>query len=206
VNTETVSPPQAEQENKTLKTGSDSSNRVSKKEKKRNRNKRIKNEILVFLVDDDKFFLTGVYTYLSDALSPKIKLKTFSTAEECLDAMEEKPKIVVLDHILSSGPTKSINGLSALKQINIISPETYVIMLSAQDSVDVALDIINEGAYDYISKNATAFIRLKNMINNLAERISLTMEQERDEILTKRINIFIIVLLLLLFIVSRVIH
>ena len=178
----------------------------SQREKKKKKNKNIKNEVSVYLVDDDKFFLTGLHSFLNDSLSPKIKLKTFTTAADILDTIDEKPKIIVLDYILSSGSSKTLNGLSVLKKINLISPESYVIILSAQDSIDVAVEIINEGAYDYLSKNETAFFRLKNMINNLAETISANLEQTREELITKRINLFIILLLLLLFIIGRVIN
>jgi DNA-binding NtrC family response regulator len=174
--------------------------------KMKENNQNIKHEICVFLVDDDKFFLNGLYYYLTDSLSPKITLKIFSTAEECLNEMSRQPDIVVLDYMLSSDPSKAMDGLSALKKINHISPETFVIMLSAQDSIDVAIDTLNEGAYDYISKSETAFLRLKNMIKNLAETISENIEQEREERINKRISLFIIVLLLSLFIIGRIIH
>ena len=173
-------------------------NNVSETEKSQKIKNEIKNEICVFLVDDDKFFLNGLYYFLTDSLSPKIKLKTFSTAEECLAEMNKKPEIIVLDYMLSTGSSKAMNGLSALKKINQVSPETFVIMLSAQDSIDVALDTLNEGAYDYISKSETAFIRLKNMIKNVAETILENIEQEREETITKRIYLFIILFLLLL--------
>lgn len=181
-------------------------NSFHRKEKGKKINKEIKNEVTVFLVDDDKFFLGGLYYYLTSSLSPKIKFTTFSTAEECLISMSQKPDIVVLDYMLSTNSSKAMNGLSALKKINQISPETFVIMLSAQDNVDVALDTIDAGAYDYITKSETAFIRLKNNIKNIAQTISENIDQERDEVISQRINLFIILFLLLLFIISKIIN
>lgn len=164
----------------------------------------VKNEIRVFLVDDDRFFLNGLLYYLTDSLSPKVKIKTFSTAEECLGMLHENPDIVVLDYMLSTGSPNEMNGLSVLKKINKISPETFVIMLSAQDKIDVALETLNEGAYDYIPKSETAFLRLKNMIKNLAETISYNIEQEREDRITNRVNLFIIVFLILLLVLGRI--
>ncbi len=167
---------------------------------------RIKHEVCVFLVDDDKFFLNGLYYFLTDSLSPKIKLKTFSTAEECLNAMNLQPDIIVLDYMLSSGSSKSMNGLSALKKINQTSPEIFVIMLSAQDSIDVAIDTLNEGAYDYLSKSETAFLRLKNIIKNIAETISENIEMEKEDALVKKINLLILLFLFLLLTIGRLVH
>lgn len=166
----------------------------------------IKHDICVFLVDDDKFFLNGLYYYLADSLSPRIKLKTFSNAEDCLASMKDKPGIIVLDYTLSSDSSKSMNGLEALKKISELSPETFVIMLSAQDNIDVAIDTLNAGAYDYLSKSETAFLRLKNIVRNIAETISGTIEMDKREANVKKINLLIILLLLLLFVIGRIVH
>lgn len=176
-----------------------------KKEKIKNHSNAssVKHDMLVFLVDDDAFFLNALYYYLTDSLSPKIRLKTFSTGEECLKAMDENPDIIVLDYMLSAESSKAMNGLSYLKKINEVSPDTLVVMLSAQDNVDVALETINEGAYDYLSKSETAFIRLKNIIKNITETISENIEQEKAEKVTNRLNFFIILLLILLFIIGQ---
>ena len=168
---------------------------------------KIKNDLLVFLVDDDKFFLNTLYYFLTDSLPPQIKIKTFPTAEEMLAAMGEKPNIVVLDYLLNdSSKEKHMDGLSALKQINKISAETFVIILSAQDNIDVALDTLKEGAYDYLSKSETAFIRLKNMIKNIAETVSQHKERDKEDMITKRINLIVILILITLFIISRIVH
>src|ERR1051326_4158639 len=168
---------------------------------------KIKNDLLVFLVDDDKFFLNSLYYYLTDSLPPQIKIKTFPSAEEMFAAMNEKPTIVVLDYMLNaSSKEKHMDGLSALKRINEFSAETFTIILSAQDSIDVALDTLKEGAYDYLSKSETAFIRLKTMIKNIAETVSLNIERDKEEMITKRINLIVILILITLFIISKLVH
>ncbi len=177
----------------------------AKKDRAKNTQNKIKHDIKVFLVDDDAFFLKGLHYFLTDNLPPKIKLRKFSNGEDCLNSLDEQPDIIVLDYMLNSGTGNNMNGLAVLKKINEVYPHAFVIMLSSQDSVDVALDTLNEGAYDYLSKSETAFIRLKNMIKNIAETISEDIEQERTEIITKRINFFVIFFLIALFIMSRLI-
>lgn len=164
----------------------------------------VKNQVRVFLVDDDQFFLNGLQYYLADSLPAKIQIKTFSNAEDCLAMLHENPDIVVLDYMLSAESSNGMNGLSALKKINTVSPGTFVIMLSAQDKIDVALETLNEGAYEYIPKSETSFLRLKNMIKNLAETISDNMEQDREDRITQRINLFVIIFLVLLLIIGKI--
>ena len=45
-----------------------------------------------------------------------------------------------------------VNGLEVLKKCKIISPRTIVIMISAYASTELAVEAMNEGAYDYFPK------------------------------------------------------
>lgn len=204
--TEEVLIPQAMPKNGTTKeVPHNGHENLTAKQRQKARSK-IKGELKVFLVDDDKFFLNTLYYFLTDSLPPQIKIKTFASAEDCINAMKEKPTIIVLDYMLSTESSKGMDGLSALKKINKISPETFVIILSAQDNIDIALETLKEGAYDYLSKSETAFIRLKTIIKNILETISHNQEQSKEETLTKRINLLVILILIVLFIISRIVN
>ena len=48
-------------------------------------------------------------------------------------------------------------------------PGVQVIMLSGQDKIDVAIDSMKYGAYDYVVKGETAFSRTENILNNVSE-------------------------------------
>ena len=121
----------------------------------------------VFLVDDEpiqnemlKDFLTERYTY---------ELKVFETGEEALANMSLNPEIVVLDFHLNAHLQDAKNGVDVLKEIKDKYPETQVIMLSGQDKLDVAVDTMKYGAFDYIVKGESAFSRIENVINNASE-------------------------------------
>ena len=54
---------------------------------------------LVFFVDDDKMILNLLeYTFKSRG---GIRVKTFFSGEECLDHMQLKPDLVVVDHMFT---------------------------------------------------------------------------------------------------------
>jgi DNA-binding NtrC family response regulator len=56
-----------------------------------------------------------------------------------------------------------------LKQIKQISSQTKVIMFSAQDNINIALESMRNGAYDYIIKGETAFNKMETTVNRLGE-------------------------------------
>lgn len=130
---------------------------------------------LVFLVDDDRLFLKSLEHAIKDK-QPLVDLRTFQTGEACLQQMKLKPEVVVLDYYLNSSVPYAWNGFTILKQIKKISPKTKVIMLSAQDSLDVAVKCIDNGAFDYISKSETAYIKINNMLSNVIEDIKINKE------------------------------
>jgi two-component system OmpR family response regulator len=59
--------------------------------------------------------------------------------------------------------------VDVLKKIKELSPTTEVIMLSGQDKIEVAVDSMKYGAYDYVIKGETAFTRIENVFNKINE-------------------------------------
>ena len=131
-------------------------------------------QITIFLVDDDTFFLKALEHAVSEKY-PSLNIRTFKTGEACLEEIRFNPDIVVLDFNLNSTSTnrKTLNGLDVLKKIKKVSPKTKVIMLSSQDSLDIAMKCIDSESYDYISKNQSAIVKLNNIVGNIVEEIKL---------------------------------
>lgn len=127
-------------------------------------------EILIFIVDDDTLYLMALEQSILNKL-PSIKIKTFLTGESCLQQMKLKPDIVILDYFLNSNVAYAWNGLTILKQIKKLNPKTKVIMVSAQDSLDIAVKCIDNGSFDYISKSESAFVKINNVLINIIEDI-----------------------------------
>lgn len=161
-------------------------------------------EISVFLVDDDEMFIGALQQFLSDNISAPLHIEIFPTGEACLKEIDKNPAIVVLDYHLDSSVPDAMNGISVLKKIKLLSPSTHVIMLSSQDSIEVAMDSIKHGAYDYVAKSESAFIRIKNIIRNIAKNITVTDYLDNKISLYKKINIAFVILIILLFLLSRI--
>ena len=121
----------------------------------------------LFLVDNEPIQNEMLKDYLAERFLYDIKI--FDNGEEALKNMHLHPKIVVLDYHLNAHKTDAQNGVDILKKIKDGYPETQVIMLSGQDTLQVAIDSMKYGAYDYIVKGETAFSRTENALNNVSE-------------------------------------
>lgn len=155
----------------------------------------LENVRYMFIIDDDPVQTEMIKDYLNERYI--FELKVYETGEHALPDVEKfKPEIVVLDYHLNSGNKNAKNGVEVLKQIKKVSPETKVIMFSGQDNINIALDSMRNGAYDYIIKGETAFNKMENTVNRLGEMHkleSINKAQKRTiTILAFAIGIFVI--------------
>ena len=124
--------------------------------------------VSVFLVDDDKMFLSSLKNTLSSEFKSGIEVSTFTSGEECLQKVNGKPDIMVLDYLLNNDEhPQAMDGMSVLKEVKKIDDrDVLVIMLSGQDKLQVALDSIKNGAYEYVAKSESAFVRIRSIVKN----------------------------------------
>jgi two-component system, OmpR family, response regulator len=121
----------------------------------------------VFLVDDEPIQNEMLKDYISERF--QYKLKTYDNGEDALKDMALDPEIVILDYHLNAHMSKAQNGVEILKKIKEVAPATQVVMLSGQDNMEVAIDSMKYGAYDYVIKGETAFSRMENVLNNITD-------------------------------------
>ena len=129
------------------------------------------NEQYVFLVDDEPIQNEMLKDHISSRY--QFKLKTYDSGESMIQDLNLNPKIIVLDFHLNSHLPNAQNGVEVLKKIKELNPQTQVIMLSGQDKLDVAVESMKHGAYDYVIKGETAFSRMENILDNIIELHSL---------------------------------
>jgi two-component system, OmpR family, response regulator len=128
-----------------------------------NNGKRIK----LFLVDDDALFLKSLeIEFLQHA---DFDIVTFPTGELCLEHISENPDVIILDYHLDGIDFQAMNGIEVLDKIKALNPEIPVVMLSAQDKIDIAVTCMRHCAFDYVVKSETAFMRLQKYITAIFE-------------------------------------
>jgi two-component system OmpR family response regulator len=130
-----------------------------------------KDKIRIFLVDDDAVYLRLLeIQFLEHA---DFEIETFATGELCIESLSHKPDIVILDYLLDGVERDVMNGIETLDKIKAFDPNIQVVMLSAQDKIDVAINCMHHAAFDYVVKSETAFMRLQKIINTICETTKL---------------------------------
>jgi two-component system, OmpR family, response regulator len=119
----------------------------------------------LFLVDDDALFLKSLeIEFLQHS---NFKIETFATGELCIENLPHQPDLIILDYLLDGTNKNAMHGIQTLDKIKNFNPEIPVIMLSAQDKIEVAVNCMHHKAYDYVVKSETSFIRLQKIINSI---------------------------------------
>ena len=133
--------------------------------------------VKIFVVEDDPVY-TKLLQYVAE-LNPDHVVKVFNTGQACIDHLQEKPTVITLDYSLPD-----MTGADVLRAIKSYNTETSVIVVSSQESINTAVDLLKQGAYDYIPKDDDTRDRLLNAINNAKNQADLKEEitQLREEI------------------------
>lgn len=122
-------------------------------------------KIKLFLVDDDAFFLRSLA--LDFQQQDNFIIETFASGEECVKNLDRKPDVIILDYQLDGIDKNAMNGIQTLDIIKDFDVNIPVIVLSAQDKIEVAVDCMHHKATDYVVKSETAFMRLQKIIINI---------------------------------------
>jgi DNA-binding NtrC family response regulator len=134
----------------------------------------------IFIVEDDLFYSSMLEYHLS--LNPDYQVTKFQDAKSFLAALHQKPDVVSLDYSLPD-----MNGDAVLKEIRELSPETKTVIVSGQEDVKIAIDLLKKGAYEYIVKDGDTKERLWNTLQHLRENHELKKELEelKEEVARK---------------------
>ena len=130
----------------------------------------------VLLVDDEKDFLSTVIKRLRKR---DVNALGAGSGEEALQMLEQNPVDVVLLDVKMPG----MDGIQALREIKNHFPLIEVIMLTAHASMEVAIQGMELGAFDYLMK-PVEIDELLYKIQDASEKKALQeikIEQLRDE-------------------------
>lgn len=123
----------------------------------------------IFVVEDDEWYNRLLVHNLS--LIPDYEIHSFGTGKDCLAHLNEEPEVITLDYRLPD-----MKGLEVLKQIRETNPDIQIILISEQDDIEVVVELLKHGAYDYIVKSRDIKERLLNTVNNIRQGSSLKKE------------------------------
>jgi len=125
-----------------------------------------KDPVKIFVVEDDPAYAKFLKYVLE--LNPDFEVLFCSTGKECLNQLHLQPSIITLDYSLPD-----ISGEKVLQSIREFNPDISVIVISAQEKIGTAVELLKGGAFDYISKDEEGKDRILNSINNARNKTAL---------------------------------
>ncbi len=123
----------------------------------------------ILIVDDDK----GIRNTLREIL--QFEKYTVDEATDGLDCLvkikQNKYDVIVMDIKMPK-----MDGMEAIERVQILSPETPVVMISGHGNIDTAVEAVKKGAFDFISKPPD-LNRLLITIRNAMDKSELIVEK-----------------------------
>ncbi len=159
---------------------------------------------LAFIVEDEPTWRASLTSLLG---KHGYQLQTFTKGEDLIQHLkekpQEKPQLLLLDYHLEG----KLTGLDTLKQIRSQLKDTYIVMFSAQDDIQTALEVLKQEVYDYVVKSTDALKgRLPIILKNIEETERLKKEVIELTLKIKRNTIGVSVLVMVIFIVVSLIY
>jgi DNA-binding NtrC family response regulator len=147
---------------------------------------------LIFIVEDNSVYNKLIVNHLRS--HKLIRTESFLSGEECLKNIHRKPDIIIQDYLLDG-----INGIDVLKATRKKYPDTEFIFLSGQDNIEIAINSMKFGAYDYIVKDQHALVKLTDKINKIMNSHEVVNSNKRFKL---GITLFFIALAVLILILA----
>lgn len=126
----------------------------------------------IAVIEDDIYFQEILKYHILK--NPDNEIKLYTKGKEFIKDNSYIPDIITLDYKLPDN-----NELELYKKLKKANPHTPIIIISGQSDVSVAVELLSNGAYDYIIKNEHLGNRLWNSLRNATTEIQNLKEIEK---------------------------
>ena len=126
-------------------------------------------KLKIFIVEDDELY--GEILNYNLSSNPDFETRIIRSGNDLIRQMSLKPDVITLDYNLPD-----ISGEKLLKRIQEIDPDLPIIIISGQEDIGTAIDLLKDGAYDYLMKSEDTTKRLWKTIHNIKENLDLKAE------------------------------
>ena len=122
----------------------------------------MKKNDLIFIVEDDYFYASTLECFLNSLGFTNIE--HYDNGNECIKNSYKMPQLVLLDYNL-----EDFKGVDIMLELISFDSNTPIVFVSAQESVQLAIDTLKYGSYDYIQKDEFTLKKLRIVINRITE-------------------------------------
>jgi two-component system response regulator HydG len=128
----------------------------------------VPSEVTLLVVDDDSGNLTSLRKIFE---REQMRVFVAENAKSALEVSRKHRVQVVLTDLMMPGT----NGVELLRALKEVSPDTEVVLMTAYGTVEMAVQAMREGAYDFVEKPLKRMNIVKCVLK-AAERHSLVAE------------------------------
>lgn len=132
------------------------------------------NSLSIFILDDDPFCGSLYEQHVRNLGHTNVKF--FMDGQECLNSLTEQPDVIFLDYHM-----EPLNGLDVLRKIKRFNPNIYLVVVSSQEDVQVAVNSLKYGAFDYIIKGRNEFERIGTVLRKVQEVMELLKQHPQGK-------------------------
>jgi DNA-binding NtrC family response regulator len=119
-------------------------------------------ELKFFVLDDDLFYLTMLKQQLLNIGYDDVTV--FENGNDLLSNIEQNPDIVFIDYNMDD-----LSGDEVLNKIKRYNPNIFVVVISGQEGIKTAVELLKKGAFDYLQKGDDEFNKMQDVINKIIE-------------------------------------
>lgn len=120
----------------------------------------------IFVVEDDPMYAKILSYHLSQ--NPDYEVTIFNSAKELLANLHKGPSAISLDFNLPD-----LAGFETLKRIQNFDPELPVVIVSGQQDISTAVELLKNGVYDYVLKDSDTKDRIWSAMRNIKSNFNL---------------------------------
>lgn len=132
-------------------------------------------EFTTLILDDEKLVCNSIRRILTSKENTVLTANTYAEAKEIL--LNTDIDLLLLDYKL-----KEIDGLTVLKKLRVLYPQLNIIILTAYATVDLAVEAMKLGAFDFIQKEQSAEVIRYTVLRALdQQRLCKEVEELRSQ-------------------------
>ena len=126
----------------------------------------------ILVVDDEE----GLRNMISQVLlGDGHQVTTAASGEAALEVFQQDPFPTVVTDIIMDKMT----GLDLLQEVRSLDPDTQVVVMTSNASLETATEALRSGAYDYLTKPFEDLDLITTVVNRAVEKAQLIRENRR---------------------------
>jgi diguanylate cyclase (GGDEF)-like protein len=136
-----------------------------------NTDDRTKKPLRILVADDDE----SLRSVLKQVLSMDgYEVILTASGEEALAAFRKEPCSLIITDIRMG----NMSGIQLLQEVKLLRPDTQVIIMTSNATLDTAITAIQAGAYDYLTKPFDDIALISSVARRAVEKIRLIEENK----------------------------